>query len=86
MLTIRLSRRFFVWEFPFTTLARAGCSALVMGGFVFLMNRLVDSPPYLELLIGTGVGVIIYSLILFMTGELTRTEISTLTNLMRLRR
>jgi len=74
-LTIFLSRRFFSWEFPYKTLIKAGCAALVMGGVIFLINIFINRAAPFKLISGIGVGVIVYFSLLLLSRELKAREI-----------
>ena len=77
-LMIVVSRRFFVWEFPFKSLAKAMCASSVMGIVVCQIGNSLTSSTLLNLILGIVVGVIVYSLMLFLLREFKPSEIQAL--------
>ena len=63
-LMIIVSRRFFVWEFPFKSLAKAMCASSVMGIVVYHIGNSLTSSTLLNLILGVVVGVVVYFAIL----------------------
>jgi len=78
VLVIFVSRRFFVWEFPFKSLAKAICASSVMGIAVYHVGNSLTSSTLSNLILGTVVGVAVYSLMLFLFQELKPSEIQAL--------
>jgi len=74
-LMIIVSRRFFVWEFPFKSLAKATCASTVMGIVVYYVGDSLTSSTLLNLILGIIVGVIVYLVMLFLLREFKSTEI-----------
>jgi len=78
VLVIFVSRRFFVWEFPFKSLARAMCASSVMGIVVYHISNSLTSSTSLNLTLGIILGVIVYSLMLFLLREFKLSQIQAL--------
>jgi len=74
-LMIIVSRRFFVWEFPFKSLSKAVCASGVMGIVVYYIGNSLTSSTLLNLILGIIVGVVVYSLMLFLLREFKPSEI-----------
>lgn len=70
-----LSRRFFIWQFPFKTLARVVLASTLMGVAVHGVNAKLTSWAVLSVLLGVCVGVVAYALPLVLLGELQPAEI-----------
>lgn len=83
LLTIIISRRFFVWEFPFKSLVKAACSSAIMGIGVYHIGSSLTSSTLLNLILGIVVGVVVYSLMLFLLREFKSSEIQALLDLKR---
>lgn len=81
VLVIFLSRRFFVWEFPFKSLAKAICASSVMGIAVYHIGNSLTSSTVSNLILGIAVGVMVYFLMLFLLREFKPSEIQALLNL-----
>jgi O-antigen/teichoic acid export membrane protein len=73
-LMIILSRRFFVWKFPFKSLVNVTCASAIMGIVVyFIGNRLVPS-TLMNLMFCFFLGISIYFVLLFLFREFKPTE------------
>ena len=81
LLTIVFSRRCFVWEFPFRSLARAACAAAIMGMVVYHIGNSLASSTSLSLILSVVVGVVVYLLVLFLLREFEPSEIQALLDL-----
>ncbi len=81
VLEIVISRRFFVWKFPFRTLGKATCASGVMGIMVYLIGSSLTLSPCINLITGVCVGVVIYFLIIVLLGELRQDEIQAMLSL-----
>jgi len=81
LLTIIISRRFFVWEFPFKSLVKAACASAIMGIVVYHIGSSLTSSTLLNLILGIVVGVVVYSLMLFLLREFKSSEIQALLDL-----
>lgn len=80
-LMIIVSRRFFAWEFPFKSLVKTMCASSVMGIAVYHIGNSLTSSTLLNLILGIVVGVVIYSLMLFLFREFKPSEIQALLDL-----
>lgn len=80
-LMIIVSRRFLVWKFPFKSLAKAICASSVMGIVVYHIGNSLTSSTSLNLILGIFVGVVAYSLMLFLLQEFKPSEIQALLDL-----
>ena len=78
LLIITVSRRFLTWEFPFKFLGKAAGASAVMGIAVYLLASDLISPPWVNLLVTIGVGVIIYFVVLFLLRGFQPDEIETI--------
>ena len=78
---IFVSRRFFVWEFPFKSLGKVICASVVMGIVVYHIGNRLTSSTLLNLILGIISGVIVYLLMLFLLREIKPTEIQALKDL-----
>lgn len=78
MLMIITSRRFFVWEFPFKSLAKTACASGAMGIVVYYLGKSLISSTLISLILGICVGGVIYVLILFLLREFQQDEIQVL--------
>jgi len=74
ILIIIISRKFFIWEFPFKSLGRTIISSTVMGVSVYYIGNNLTSFLSLNLIIGILGGVFIYSVLLILLGELKGRE------------
>jgi len=81
VLVVLVSRRFFVWQFPFKSLAKAICASSVMGIVVYHIGNSLTSSTSLNLILGIVVGVVAYSLMLFLLREFKPSEIQALSDL-----
>lgn len=81
LLVIVVSRRFFVWEFPFKSLAKTVCASGVMGIVVYFIGNRCSSSSLLNLILGIIVGVVVYLLMLFLLREFKQNEIQSLLTL-----
>lgn len=82
-LMITMSRRFFVWEFPFKSLAKATFASGVMGIVVYHIGNNLTSSNLLNLILDIVTGVVVYSLMLFLLREFKPNEIQALLDLKR---
>lgn len=83
LLTIVFSRHFFVWEFPFGSLARAACASGAMGLAVYHVGNTLVSSTSLSLILSVVVGVVVYFLTLFLLREFEPSEVQALLDLKR---
>ncbi|MFX0198876.1 MAG: lipopolysaccharide biosynthesis protein [Candidatus Hodarchaeota archaeon] len=75
---IVISRRFFVWNFPFQTLARVIIASTVMAVIVYRVGNSLTSSTCANLIMATCIGMMVYFLILLVTKEFSREEIRSL--------
>lgn len=80
-LMIIVSRRFFVWEFPFKSLGNVVCASGVMGIIVYYIGNSLTSSTLLSLIIGIIVGVVVYLLMLFLLREIRPSKIQAVLDL-----
>jgi len=73
-LQIILSRRFFVWKFPFQSLARAGTAAALMGLAVYPMGRNLACSNLLNLIVAIPLAAVLYFALLLLLGEIQPNE------------
>lgn len=78
LLTIVISRHFFVWEFPFRSLARAACASAIMGIAVYHIGHSFTLSALSNLILSVVVGVIVYLLMLFLLREFGLSEVQAL--------
>jgi len=77
-LMIIVSRRFFVWEFPFKSLTKAMCASSVMGIVVYHIGNSLTSSTLLNLILGIVVGIVVYVAMLFLLRVPQKEEIQEL--------
>lgn len=82
LLMIFVSRRFFVWEFPFKSLGRITFASLIMALVVYPIGNSITSSALVNLIMGITVGAIVYIAILFMLREHRKEEIQELRNVL----
>ena len=75
LLVIVVSRPFFIWEFPFKSLAKVACASAIMGMVVYHIGGSLTSSTLLNLMLGILVGVVVYSLMLSLLREFKQSEI-----------
>ena len=77
-----LSRRFFVWEFPFKSLAKIILASAVMGIIVYPIGNSLTSSSLINLIAGICIGVVAYVVMLFLLREPQKEEIQELYTLL----
>ena len=77
-----LSRRFFVWEFPFKSLAKITLASAVMGIIVYPIGNSLTSSNLINLIAGICIGLVVYVMMLFLLRELQNEEIQELYTLL----
>jgi O-antigen/teichoic acid export membrane protein len=82
MLMIIVSRRFFVWKFPFKSLGKITCASVVMGAVIYPVGNSLTSSTLLTLVVGISVGTVVYLLMLFLLREIQEEEIQELRGLL----
>ena len=80
-LMIIVSRRFFIWEFPFKSLGNVVCASGVMGIVVYYIGNSLTSSILLNLILGIFVGIVVYSMMLFLLREFKPSEIQAVLDL-----
>ena len=75
LLEIVLSRQFFIWKFPFKSLAKVTCASAVMGAVVYPVGNSLTSSTLVNLVVGICIGVFIYTLMLLLLREPQKEEI-----------
>jgi O-antigen/teichoic acid export membrane protein len=73
-----ISRRYFIWEFPFRSLGKIALASVVMGAVVYPVGNSLTRSTLLNLVLGIVVGVIVYGLMLFLLQEPQKEEIQAL--------
>jgi len=81
ILMIVLSRHFFIWEFPFKSLAKVVCASTIMGTVVYPIGNSLTSLTLINLVLGICVGIVVYFLILLLFREFKPSEIQALLDL-----
>jgi len=75
---IFVSRRYFVWEFPFKTLAKVSLAATVMGSVVYYIGDSLISSALINVFLSVFVGGVVYTAMLFVLREPQKAEIEVL--------
>ena len=84
---IVLSRRFFVWKFPFKSLGKAAVASAVMGVVVYPVGNSLTSSTLANLVLGVVVGMLVYAVMILLLREPQKEEIQgLLTILLRRKR
>lgn len=78
LLMVLASRNFFVWEFPFKFLWKAVGASWVMGITVYYIGNSFTSSVLMNLIVAICVGVMVYSIVLFLLRGFQADEIETL--------
>jgi len=73
-LMIVLSRRYFIWKFPFKSLIRVTVASGIMGTVVFLLGKILTSSIILNLLCSIVIGIIVYFVLLYILREFNAEE------------
>jgi len=76
-----LSRRFFVWKFPFKSLGNVTIASAIMGAAVYPVGNIVTSSILINLILGICVGVVVYAVMLFLLREPQKEEVQELRRL-----
>jgi len=80
-LMIILSRRFFVWEFPFKSLVKVTCASGIMGIMVYSLGNSLASSVLINLILSICAGAGVYFLTLILLREFSPEEIQTFRDL-----
>lgn len=78
VLIVAVSRRFFIWEFPFKSLGKVICASAIMGVVVYTVGNDLTSSALLNIIISVCVGIVVYLLMLFLVREIREEEIQEL--------
>ena len=78
IVVIIVSRRFFVWKFPFKSLGKAASASVIMALVVYPMGNGLTSSTLINLIVSIFVGVIVYFAVLFLLRETRQDEIQEL--------
>ncbi len=73
-----ISRRFFIWKFPFKSLGKAALASAIMGAAVYPVGTGLTSSILINLILGICVGVVIYLVMLILLREPRKEEIQEL--------
>jgi len=75
---IILSRRYFVWEFPFKSLGKIALASAVMAAAVYPVGNGLTTSTLINLILGIIVGVVVYLAMLFLLREPRKEEVQEL--------
>ena len=75
LLMVVISRRLFIWEFPFRSLAKATYASVIMGMVVYYVGNSLTSSVLVNLILGICVGATVYFLMLLLLREFSKEEI-----------
>jgi len=81
VVVIFVSRRFFIWEFPFKSLGNVVYASGVMGVAVYFIGNSLTSSTLINLIVSILTGMSVYSLMLFLLREIKPSEIEALKDL-----
>jgi O-antigen/teichoic acid export membrane protein len=79
-LIVLVSRRFFVWKFPFKSLAKVVFASAIMGVAVYFVGKGLTTSIVTNLILGVIIGIVVYILILLLLREAKEEEIKALIN------
>lgn len=75
VLMVTLSRRLFIWTFPFVSLAKVSCASAAMGIIVYYVGNSLTSSVLINLITSVCIGVAVYFLMLLLMREFSQEEI-----------
>ncbi len=78
LIVVLVSRRFFIWKFPFKSLGKAACASAVMGAVVYPVGNSLTSSTLVNLIAGICIGVVVYFALLILLREPQKEEIQEL--------
>ncbi len=81
LLMVIVSRRFFIWEFPFKSLGKVACASTTMGTVVYCVGNSLTSSTLANLILGVCIGILIYLGMLFLLREFKPSELRALLDL-----
>jgi hypothetical protein len=80
-MVVVVSRKLFIWEFPFKSLVKVAAASAIMGIIVYPVGNSMTSSVPINLILGIFIGIMVYSVMLFLVREPTQKEIQTLRSL-----
>ena len=72
-LIIVISRRFFLWEFPFKSLGKISLASIVMAAILYPLVKML-TPSLLNLLLAIPLGIVVYGISILLLGEVRNGE------------
>jgi len=69
-----MSRKLFVWAFPFKSLGRVVLASMIMAAIIYPLGNSLTSSPLLNLLAAVPLGALLYFSLLFLFGEIQSDE------------
>lgn len=75
-----VSRKYFVWKFPFKSLAKVAVASAIMALVVYPIGNSLTSSTLINLILGVIIGIVVYIFMIFVLKEPTREEIKALKN------
>jgi len=82
ILIIIISRRYFVWKFPFITLAKVLVSVSLMGAIVHIVEARMESSLF-TIILSVTIGAFVYFLLLIMLKEINKDVFENILTLFR---
>ena len=71
---IIISRKYFVWEFPLKSLAKAVCASSIMVAVIYPIGNSITASPLINLIIAVFLGAAVYLVALFLLKEIQPEE------------
>ncbi|MGC9338045.1 MAG: lipopolysaccharide biosynthesis protein [Candidatus Cloacimonadia bacterium] len=78
LMVVVFSRKLFIWKFPFKSLVKVAAASAIMGMIVYPVGNNMTSFVPINLILSVFVGVVVYTVMLFLMGEPSQKEIQTL--------
>ncbi len=75
VMIVVMSRKYFVWKFPFRSLGNTVCASVVMIVAIYPISNSLTSSTLINLVAGICIGVVVYFLMLFFLREPQKEEI-----------
>jgi O-antigen/teichoic acid export membrane protein len=69
-----VSRKYFVWDFPFRSLGKVALASAVMAAVVYPIGNWLTSSALVNLIVGVCIGVVVYFVVLFLLREPNKGE------------
>lgn len=76
IMKIVVSKHFLTWVFPFKSLGRGACASAVMGVAVYIIGNRLTASNLINVIVGIGVGVVIYFIVLVLLHEFHSEEVA----------